>query len=142
MAPSRAKCSSVPTGSTRSSRRCVKPSTLRGFGASRLAFSVLQFKQDDPLPLKHSALIYDWNNVAGAEFKPAGRVMLTDESLRDGLQSPSVKDPSIDEKLHILHLMEKRGINFLDWGLPGAGPRAYADVERLAYEIRDSKLKI
>ena len=94
------------------------------------------------MALKHSSLIYDWNNVPGAEFKPAGRVLLTDESLRDGLQSPSVKDPSIDEKLRILHLMEKLGINFLDMGLPGAGPRAFADVERLAREIRDSKLKI
>ena len=68
--------------------------------------------------------------------------MLTDESLRDGLQSPSVKDPSIDEKLRILHLMEKLGISFLDMGLPGAGRRAFSDVERLAREIRDAKLKI
>lgn len=94
------------------------------------------------MALKHSSLIYDWNNVPGAEFKPAGRVMLTDESLRDGLQSPSVKDPTIDEKLRILHLMESLGINFLDMGLPGAGPRAFADVERIAREIRDSKLTI
>ena len=94
------------------------------------------------MALKHSSLIYDWNNVPGAEFKPAGAVMLTDESLRDGLQSPSVKDPTIEEKLRILHLMEELGINFLDMGLPGAGARAYADVERLAREIRDSKLRI
>jgi 2-isopropylmalate synthase len=94
------------------------------------------------LALKHSSLIYDWNNVAGAQFRPAGRVMLTDESLRDGLQSPSVKDPSIEEKIRILHLMEKLGINFLDLGLPGAGPRAYSDVERLAREIADAKLRI
>jgi len=87
-------------------------------------------------------LIYDWNNVPGAEFKPAGRVMLTDESLRDGLQSPSVKDPSIEEKLRLLHLMEKLGISFLDMGLPGASPRAFSDVERLAREIRDARLKI
>jgi len=94
------------------------------------------------LALKHSSLIYDWNNVPGAQFTPAGTVMLTDESLRDGLQSPSVKDPTIEEKLRILHLMERLGINFLDMGLPGAGPRAYSDVERLAREIRDAKLKI
>jgi isopropylmalate/homocitrate/citramalate synthase len=94
------------------------------------------------LPLKHSSLIYDWNNVSGAQFRPAGRVMLTDESLRDGLQSPSVKDPGIDEKIRILHLMEKLGINFLDLGLPGAGARAYSDVERLAREIAASRLKI
>ena len=68
--------------------------------------------------------------------------MLTDETLRDGLQSPSVKDPTIEEKIEILHLMDSLGINHLDLGLPGAGPRAVADVERLAREIVDGKLKI
>ena len=93
---------------------------------------------------KHSHLIYDWNNVPGAAFKPAGRkgVLLNDESLRDGLQSPSVKDPTIGEKIEILHLMEAVGINSLNLGLPGAGPRAVADVERLAREIVNSKLKL
>ncbi len=94
------------------------------------------------MTLKHSHLIYDWNNVPGAAFKPSGRVLLNDESLRDGLQSPSVKDPSIEEKIEILHLMEALGINSLNLGLPGAGPRAVADVERLAREIVHSKLKI
>jgi len=92
--------------------------------------------------LKHSHLIYDWNSVPGAEFRPAGRVLLNDESLRDGLQSPSVKDPPIEDKLRILHLMEDLGINSADIGLPGAGPRAVADVERLAREIADCRLKI
>jgi 2-isopropylmalate synthase len=92
--------------------------------------------------LKHSHLVYDWNLVPGAEFKPSRHVMLDDESLRDGLQSPSVKDPSIDEKLKILHLMEDLGIHFADIGLPGAGPRAVADVERLAREIASCRLKI
>jgi 2-isopropylmalate synthase len=94
------------------------------------------------MALKHSDLIYDWNNVAGAGFKPAGRVLLNDESLRDGLQSPSVKDPDIGKKIEILHLMEALGINSLDIGLPGAGPRAYADSERLAREIAGSRMKI
>jgi 2-isopropylmalate synthase len=94
--------------------------------------------------LKHSDLIYDWNNVPGAAFKPAGKhgVLLNDESLRDGLQSPSVKDPAIEKKIEILHLMDSLGINSLNNGLPGAGPRAVADVERLAREIVSSKLKI
>jgi isopropylmalate/homocitrate/citramalate synthase len=92
--------------------------------------------------LKHSHLIYDWNSVPGAEFKPAGQVLLNDESLRDGLQSPSVKDPSIEDKLLILHLMDELGINSADIGLPGAGPRAVADVERLAREIGNCRLKI
>ena len=62
------------------------------------------------MPLKHSHLIYDWNSVDNAAFKPAGRVLMNDESLRDGLQSPSVRDPSIAEKIAILHLMETLGI--------------------------------
>jgi len=92
--------------------------------------------------LKHSHLIYDWNSVAGAEFKPPRKVLLDDESLRDGLQSPSVKDPGIEDKIRILHLMEELGINFANIGLPGAGPRALADVELLAREIAKCKLKI
>jgi 2-isopropylmalate synthase len=92
--------------------------------------------------LKHSHLIYDWNSEAGAEFKPPRAVLLDDESLRDGLQSPSVKDPIIEDKIRILHLMEDLGINFVDIGLPGAGPRAVADVELLAREIASCKLRI
>src|SRR6476469_379095 len=92
--------------------------------------------------LKHSHLIYDWNSLPGTEFAPKQRVMLDDESLRDGLQSPSVKDPHIDEKIKILHLMEDLGIDFADIGLPGAGPRAVADVERLAREIARCRMKI
>ncbi len=94
------------------------------------------------MAIRHSNLIYDWNNVPGAAFRPAGRVLLTDETLRDGLQSPSVRDPKIEEKVEVLHLMEALGINHVDLGLPGAGPRAVADVERLAREIVNGKLKI
>jgi 2-isopropylmalate synthase len=75
-------------------------------------------------------------------MKPAGRALLNDESLRDGLQSPSVRDPTIEEKVEILHLMEQVGINMLDIGLPGAGPRAVAHCEALAREIGRAGLKI
>jgi 2-isopropylmalate synthase len=92
--------------------------------------------------VKASELIYDWNKAYAASLRPAGRVLLNDESLRDGLQSPSVRDPSIGEKVRILHLMDELGINSLDLGLPGAGPRAYEHVEALAGEIARSKLKI
>jgi isopropylmalate/homocitrate/citramalate synthase len=68
--------------------------------------------------------------------------MLNDETLRDGLQSPSVRDPSIAEKIEILHLMEALGIDALDLGLPGAGPRAVEAVTALAREIATQKLKI
>ncbi|MGZ4825679.1 MAG: hypothetical protein ACXVZT_13745, partial [Terriglobales bacterium] len=92
--------------------------------------------------MKASELIYDWNNVPGPDFKPGGPVLLNDESLRDGLQSPSVRDPSIAEKIEILHLMETLGINSLDIGLPGAGPRAVEHATALAREIAANKMKI
>ncbi|HEV2115022.1 MAG TPA: LeuA family protein [Terriglobales bacterium] len=91
--------------------------------------------------MRASELIYDWNQ-ASLTLRPAGPVLLNDESLRDGLQSPSVRDPSIAEKIRILHLMEDLGINMLDLGLPGAGPRACEHVEALAREIANSRLKI
>ena len=92
--------------------------------------------------MKPSDLIYDWNQVDAAGLRPAGGVMLNDETLRDGLQSPSVRDPSIAEKIQILHCMEALGINSLDLGLPGAGPRAVADCEALAHEIVRNKMTI
>src|SRR5271165_5228045 len=92
--------------------------------------------------MKSSELIYDWNRIHPASLRPVGHVSLNDETLRDGLQSPSVRDPSIKEKLPILHLMEALGINSLDLGLPGAGPRAVEHVEALAREIVSHKMKI
>ena len=89
-----------------------------------------------------SELIYDWNRHLPLDLVPRGRVWLNDETLRDGLQSPSVRDPAIEEKIRILHLMEELGIDFLDLGLPGAGPRAVAQVEALAREISSCRLKI
>jgi isopropylmalate/homocitrate/citramalate synthase len=89
-----------------------------------------------------SELIYDWNQNYPPELKPSGPVLLNDESLRDGLQSPSVRDPSIPEKIEILHLMEALGINSLNLGLPGAGPRAVEHITALAQEIVSHKLKI
>jgi 2-isopropylmalate synthase len=69
-------------------------------------------------------------------------VLLNDETLRDGLQNPSVYDPSIEEKIEILHLMESLGIDSLNIGLPGAGPRAAAHTEALAREIAANRMKI
>jgi 2-isopropylmalate synthase len=91
--------------------------------------------------MEKDELIYDWNRV-GHEDAAARRVEFDDETLRDGLQSPSVIDPPIEKKIEILHLMDSLGIDSADIGLPGAGPRAVADVERLAKEIVDCKLDI
>src|ERR1700719_5026740 len=92
--------------------------------------------------MSSSELIYDWNQIQPASLRPSGPVLLNDETLRDGLQSPSVRDPSIQEKISILHLMETLGINSLNLGLPGAGPRAVEHVEALAREIVANKMKI
>ena len=86
-------------------------------------------------------LIYDWNTLELPA--PSGpRVMLDDETLRDGLQSPSVRCPSLDEKIRILHLIDALGIDTANIGLPGAGPHVVRDVERLAREIVDAKLNV
>ena len=89
---------------------------------------------------EESELVYDWNAQA-ARARPAG-VEFDDETLRDGIQSPSARDPGIDEKLRILHLMADLGIDAVDLGLPGASSRQRADVKRMAEEIRDQKLDI
>ena len=87
-------------------------------------------------------LIYDWNKNHPPGLKPPGPVLINDETLRDGLQSPSVRDPSIAEKIEIIHLMEALGIHSLALGLPGAGPRAVEAVTALAREIVTQKMKI
>jgi 2-isopropylmalate synthase len=95
------------------------------------------------MQLTETDLIYDWNRAGGADMRPArGRVELDDETLRDGLQSPSVRSPSIEDKLRILHLIAELGIESADIGLPGAGPHVARDVERLAREIADQRLKV
>jgi len=89
-----------------------------------------------------AALIYDWNEKArtGPLLRRAPRFV--DESIRDGLQSPSVKDPSIKQKEHLLRLMDRMGIQCINLGLPGAGKRAQDDVEHLLRMIVDEKLNL
>ena len=86
-------------------------------------------------------LIYDWNTADETAKRRPG-VMLDDETLRDGLQSPSVTSPTIEDKIRILHLIDALSIETADIGLPGAGAHVAADVERLAREIIDAKLRL
>src|ERR1700755_2161750 len=87
-------------------------------------------------------LIYDWNEVGRkGRLIPRG-VTFFDETLRDGLQNPSVADPNIEAKLKLLHLMDKIGIHVADIGLPGSSQRAFSDVLRMCREITDNKLDI
>lgn len=91
----------------------------------------------------HGQLIYDWNFAERRQpVVLKKRFELHDETLRDGLQNPSVVDPGIEDKLEILHLLDQVGVDTCDVGLPGAGPRAFEDVLRLCREIADCKLRI
>ena len=89
-------------------------------------------------------LIYDWNEVErkGPLFGLNRAFDLHDETLRDGIQNPSVVDPGIGDKLEILHLLDELGIYSCDVGLPGAGPRAFEDVLTLCKEIAEQKLSV
>jgi 2-isopropylmalate synthase len=87
-------------------------------------------------------LVYDWNLIDPASPAPGRKISFDDETLRDGLQSPSVSEPSVEQKIELLHLMDALGIDTADIGLPGAGGTHAEGVERLAREIVDKKLRI
>src|SRR3954464_2259991 len=92
--------------------------------------------------MEYRDLIFDWNTNGDPFDWTRARFDLNDETLRDGLQCPSVKDPTMDEKLRLLHLMAELGIVAADIGLPGAGQRVREQVVRLAREIVDARLPI
>ena len=92
--------------------------------------------------MQEHELIYDWNTRSPGFQWELSRVELNDETLRDGLQSPSVIDPPIEDKKALLHLMADLGIAAANIGLPGAGPRTRADTLALAKEIVSAKLPI
>jgi len=85
-------------------------------------------------------LINDWN---GLPPKDDARIpLLNDETLRDGLQSPSVRDPDIAAKRDLTHRLARLGVDAVNLGMPGAGPKALAAVRALVVEIRDHRLPI
>jgi 2-isopropylmalate synthase len=86
-------------------------------------------------------LIYDWNKADGARAPSAARIQFDDETLRDGLQSPSARDPEIADKLRLIHLMDRLGIDTADVGLPGAGARAREHISTLVREMASLKIK-
>ena len=87
-------------------------------------------------------LVYDWNNIEPSIRAPNRNITFDDETLRDGLQSPSVCEPTVEKKIELLHLMDALGIDTADIGLPGAGGTHASAVEQLAREIAEKKLKI
>ena len=89
-----------------------------------------------------NGLIFDWAGAGPRTISWPVHVMLDDETLRDGLQSPSVTDPSVGAKIEILNFMENLGIETVDVGLPGAGTRQREAVLALCREISDRRMRI
>ena len=80
-----------------------------------------------------SDLIHDWNECEIPKFD----IQFDDETLRDGLQSPSARDPELDEKVELIHIMDALGIDTADVGLPGASPKAREHILTLCKEMKD-----
>ncbi len=95
-----------------------------------------------PNELSEDKLIFDWNRYDKFRFRHKKDFELDDETLRDGLQSPSITDPTIEEKIGFLELMEELGIQCADIGLPGSGPRAQADITAMVRHIVKNKMKL
>ena len=131
------------TWTTGCARRCARVVDRHGRGRHRFSSSgsppfdgpwrvrLKPITRAPPMRVAPHPLIYDWNHDQAPRTAAAAPVaMLNDETLRDGLQSPSVRTPTIDERIAILHHMDALGIDTADIGLPGAGPRVAKDVER------------
>lgn len=95
-----------------------------------------------PASDRDQSLIYDWNTAEAAPPAPRKPAQVDDETMRDGLQSPSVRHPSIDQMVDLLHKMAALGLESVNIGLPGAGPHVEASAKRLAQEIRDRRFPI
>src|SRR5262245_56915343 len=88
-----------------------------------------------------AALIHDWHRDGRRPKPPKGGALeVVDETLRDGLQCPSVTDPPVEKKVDILRLMVALGIQAVDIGLPGAGGAVNRSVETLLRVIKDEML--
>ena len=86
-------------------------------------------------------LIHDWNRSDRA-FRPTRPLQFDDETLRDGLQSPAVSDPGLEQKIGLLEHMDRLGIHTANLGLPGAGGRPREDILKLAQHIAKQRLRI
>lgn len=92
--------------------------------------------------MKPNDLIYDWNTAHATPLAARPPAEVDDETLRDGLQSPSVRHPDHGQMVELLHRMAALGIESVNIGLPGAGPHVEASAKRLATEIRDQRFPI
>jgi len=104
-------------------------------------------REQKPVSISHlqeGPLIYDWNQIPPltCQFEQPGQVELDDETLRDGLQCPSVLQPTLEQKQAFLRLLPRLGIGSADIGYAGASTSALEDVVALAKTIVAEKLPI
>src|SRR5580704_17862302 len=97
---------------------------------------------ESPVIDRAAELVFDWNELSRRDTIAPRPFALVDETLREGLQNASVYDPTIEQKLGILHLMEELGLEWASIGLPSSGRRAFDDALRVCQEVQKSKLKI
>lgn len=91
--------------------------------------------------LETKDLIYDWNVATSPDPLAGKKILLDDETLRDGLQSPSVRDPELEKKIELVRLMDKLGISTADIGLPGAGERARDHIRAICKEMKTLSIR-
>jgi isopropylmalate/homocitrate/citramalate synthase len=125
-------------------RRGTEARPQRSGSAAPAAADAMKPSPENPAAESWSIddLVYDWNRADTYAPRPARRIEFDDETLRDGLQSPSVTNPTIERKIELLHLMDAIGIDTANVGLPGAGPFHMKHIEALAREVSRSKLRI
>ena len=97
---------------------------------------------EEPTRTREQQYFYDWNLVGEDEITKPDLVELDDETLRDGLQGPSVRQPNLDERLEILHRMDDLGIHAANIGYAGAGPEVLDHIVALAQEIERGGLSM
>ena len=96
--------------------------------------------------MQENELIHDWNVIdyeisRNPDNHPHG-IWFDDETLRDGLQSPSARNPSIEQKIELLSYMERLGIQKVDLGLPGAGPFHLNHIDTMLSHITENNYQI
>src|SRR6476659_6126667 len=117
----------------------IRPMSANGLQNARYTDAMTQFRTEAD---RAAEFIFDWNEVNRKGRITPKNATFFDETLRDGLQNPSVIDPGIEQKLKILHLMNDLGIHVADVGLPGSSKRAFEDVLRMCREVVECKMKI
>ena len=85
--------------------------------------------------------MHDWNESDAPAWR-ARRVELLDETLRDGLQSPSVNNPTLEQKLEGLRRMARLGVAAVNLGLPSVSRAVRHEVLQMLRVIRDERLPL